>query len=62
MFYCRHKYTARHFIVPVVSYSIFFNLPKFFELTATCPEARVTTNKVYQMGFVLASGELFISS
>ena len=38
----RHKYTARHFIVPVVAYSILFNLPKFFELTATCPEPMVT--------------------
>ena len=42
---CRHKYTARHFIVPVVAYSIVFNLPKFFELTATCPEPMVPLNR-----------------
>ena len=31
-------YTARHFIIPVVLYSVLFNIPKFFELTTTCPD------------------------
>ena len=36
---CRYCYTARHFIIPVVLYSVSFNIPKFFELTTTCPDA-----------------------
>ena len=51
---CRHKYTARHFIVPVVAYSIVFNLPKFFELTATCPpQPMVNLNLFHSVLFLL---------
>ena len=34
----RYHYSARHFIVPVVLYSVLFNIPKFFELTTSCPK------------------------
>ena len=33
----RHQYSSRSFIIPVVLYSLFYNLPKFFELTTSCP-------------------------
>ena len=33
----RLHYTSRHFIVPVVIYSVLYNLPKFFELRIECP-------------------------
>jgi len=32
----RQKFSSRHFVVPVVVYSIVFNLPKFFELKTSC--------------------------
>jgi len=35
----RHKYSSMHFILPVVLYSVLYNLPKFFELTTACPAA-----------------------
>ena len=34
----RSHYSARHFVVPVVLYSVLFNIPKFFELTTSCPK------------------------
>jgi hypothetical protein len=44
--YFRYKYSSRHFILPVVIYSITYNLPKFWELTTVCPPtaAMVTNN------------------
>ena len=33
----RLHYPSRHFIVPVVIYSLLYNLPKFFELRIECP-------------------------
>ena len=33
----RYKFSSRHFVIPVVIYSITFNLPKFWELTSICP-------------------------
>ena len=35
---CRYGYKSRHFIIPVILYSLLYNLPKFFELTTSCPE------------------------
>ena len=40
----RFHYSSRHFIVPVVLYSLLYNLPKFFELTVACPETVGWTN------------------
>ena len=34
----RHHYSSRHFIIPVIIYTLLYNLPKFFELTTVCPE------------------------
>jgi len=39
----RYGYSSRHFIIPVVLYSVLFNLPKFFELTTSCPESAQET-------------------
>ena len=33
-----------HFILPVVLYSVLYNLPKFFELTTACPTASFNTS------------------
>ena len=35
--FCRYKYSSRHFICPVILYSILYNLPKFWELETACP-------------------------
>ena len=32
----RHQYSSKTFIIPVVLYSFFYNLPKFFELKLIC--------------------------
>ena len=37
-YYYRYSYKSKHFIVPVILYSLLYNLPKFFELTTSCPE------------------------
>ena len=38
-FLCRYKYSSRHFIIPVIFYSILYNIPKFFELKSICPNS-----------------------
>ena len=49
--FVRYKYSSKHFILPVVFYSIFFNIPKFFELTTACPDLpqgiNITRTKVW---------------
>ena len=40
----RFHYTSRHFIIPVVVYSLLYNLPKFFELSVACPGTGGWTN------------------
>ena len=40
----RVHYSSLHFIVPVVLYSLLYNLPKFFELTIVCPDDGGATN------------------
>ena len=37
----RYHYSSRHFVVPVVLYSVLFNIPKFFELTISCPKPNI---------------------
>ena len=40
---CRYNYSSRHFIIPVVLYSVLYNIPKFFELTTSCPDPEITS-------------------
>ena len=45
----RYKITSRHFIIPVVAYSITFNIPKFLEVTTSCPpEGYLMANQTNQ--------------
>ena len=44
--HCRFHYSSRHFVIPVVVYSLLYNLPKFFELTVACPEDGGWTNNI----------------
>ena len=46
----RFHYSSRHFIVPVVLYSLLYNLPKFFELTVGCPVAGGLANNTGHTG------------
>ena len=32
----RHHYSSRHFIIPVIVYTLLYNLPKFLEFTTAC--------------------------
>jgi hypothetical protein len=42
----RYKYSSRHFILPVILYSIVYNVPKFWELETLClPPSVVMTNQ-----------------
>ena len=34
----RHHYSSRHFIIPVIVYTLLYNLPKFLEFTTVCVE------------------------
>ena len=40
----RFHYSSRHFIIPVVVYSLLYNLPKLFELSVACPVEEGLTN------------------
>ena len=40
----RYNYSSRHFIIPVVLYSVFYNIPKFFELTTSCSDQQITSH------------------
>ena len=44
----RLHYTSRHFVVPVVIYSVLYNLPKFFELRIECPASGTNGTENYQ--------------
>ena len=39
-FIFRHKYSSCHFVLPVIVYSLSYNIPKFFEFTVACPPWR----------------------
>ena len=40
----RQQYSCRHFLVPVILYSVLYNLPKFSEFTTVCLILNNTTN------------------
>ena len=44
----RLHYSSRYFIVPVVIYSLLYNLPKFFELRIECPASGANATENYQ--------------
>ena len=44
----RLHYSSRHFVVPVVIYSVLYNLPKFFELRIECPASGANETDNYQ--------------
>jgi hypothetical protein len=54
----RYHYSSRHFVVPVVLYSVLFNIPKFFELTISCPKPNINQSSYLPENIFLQVPEL----
>ena len=42
--YSRHQYSSRHLIIPVIVYTLIYNVPKFLEFKTVCPMDNILSN------------------